>query len=146
MPCESRSRNSARPAQALGDIVGQRHGETGEMPSNDVTASSICAAKISAIILKIMHRTAHHRHRIIQRRTQRGEPLRSDRIVRRLGHRFAGLRLHDRTSQQVPHIVVDLAGDTRAFASVAMRTDCARSSSISAMRERTEREASRAIS
>ena len=30
--------------------------------------------------------------------------------------------------------------------SVAMRTDCARSSSISAMRERTEREASRAIS
>ena len=29
---------------------------------------------------------------------------------------------------------------------VAMRTDCARSSSISAMRERTEREASRAIS
>ena len=100
----------------LGDVVGQRHGETGGDAVERRDGIIDLRGEISAVILKIMHRTAHHRHRIIQRRTQRGEPLRSDRIVRRLGHRPAGLRLHDRAGQQMAHIVVDLPGDTRALA------------------------------
>lgn len=63
-----------------------------------------------------MYRAAHHRHRIVQGLAQRGESTGRDLVIGRLGHGPAGLRLHDRTSQQVPHIVVDLAGDTRAFA------------------------------
>lgn len=120
--------------------------KSGEIPSNEATAASICAAKS----VPSSSRSCTERRTIV---------IASSKVSPSVVNPRAATSSSVASATALPACACMIARVSRCptlswisrairvrSPSVAMRTDCARSSSISAMRERTEREASRAIS
>lgn len=71
--------------------------------------------KISAFVFEVMHGFADHRHRLVEGMAELPELIGMQRVTGAGGNHLVRIRQHDRTREQMTHIVVDLACDACAF-------------------------------